>query len=117
MGTIFNAHCTCGYRKENLFLFQGMMEAYTNCEFPFYCESCKSLFIGNLLDDDVLCTDCGKNNVFSYEDQRAGFSGEKESYSWHVMEIEREAKLNEEGNLCPQCGEFSLAFEDAGRWD
>ncbi len=117
MGTIFNAHCTCGYKKQGLFLFQGRMEAFCTCDFPFYCESCKTLFIGNLLDDDLCCPDCGEDTVYSYEDQRAGFRGEKESFSWHVMEIEREVKLNEAGNLCPQCGKFSLAFEDVGCWD
>jgi hypothetical protein len=118
MGTLISAVCeSCGYRKDTMALFGGMIGFLDTCMIPYYCESCNTLFEGNMLEDDIFCSECGNDNVFSYEDQRAGFSGEKESFSWHVMELEREVKLNEEGNLCPQCGEFSLAFEDAGCWD
>jgi len=118
MGTLVNAVCeSCGYRKDTMALFGGMIGFLDTCMIPYYCETCNILFEGNLLEDDIYCPECGRDSVFSYEDQRAGFREDKTLFSWFVMELEKEVKLNEEGNLCPQCGEYALRFESVGDWD
>lgn len=118
MGTLISAVCkSCGYRKDDMALFGGMIGFLDTCMIPYYCESCSILFEGNLLDDDICCPTCGKDKVFSYEDERAGFREEKESFSWFVMPMKREIKLNEEGNICPNCGKYTLKFESVGDWD
>ncbi len=118
MGTLVNAVCkSCGYRKDTMALFGGRMSFLETCIFPFYCESCNALFEGNLLEKNIFCPECGNNAVFTYEDERTGFREEKSSFSWFVMELEKEMKLNEEDNLCPQCGKLTLKFENVGKWD
>ncbi len=118
MGTLITTVCeSCGYRKDNMALFGGMIGFLDTCMIPYYCESCNTLFEGNMLEDDIFCPECGKDNTFSYEDARTGFKEDKTLFSWFVHKFEREVKLNEEGNLCPKCANFTLKFEDVGNWD
>ncbi|MCF7944351.1 MAG: hypothetical protein K9L75_02285 [Spirochaetia bacterium] len=118
MGTLITAVCEkCGYRKDLMTLFSGMIGVSEHCFIPYYCKSCSTLFEGDMLEDTIYCPECNSKDVVSYEDESLGFSEDKTSFSWHVFQIGREVKLNEKGNLCPQCREFTLKFESVGDWD
>jgi len=116
MGTLINAVCpNCGFRKDKMTLFGGYIGISDQCLIPCYCKTCKTLFEGDMLKSFYICPNCSSEDVASYEDQSLGFTENKTILSWNVFMVDREVKLNENENLCPQCGDFSLIFENIGK--
>lgn len=119
MGSIINAHCDCGFDKNEMFLGGGMMNFMKYCNYPFYCENCSILFEGNVFDKKLKCPKCNKDHVSSYDTKKTYSSEEKETvFDWNVMdEIGRKLELTDENYFCPGCREFTLRFSNCGSWD
>lgn len=118
MGSMINASCECGYEK-NMSLGGGMMNFNTRCNFPFYCEGCNILFEDNIFNEKIICPNCHKGDIYSYDTAKAcGSVGEKTVFDWNVgNEIGRKLLLTDGDYICPSCHKFSLRFEDVGCWD
>lgn len=118
MGSIIGASCDCGYEKSEMFLGGGMANFNTYCNFPHYCEDCRTLFEADLFDKSRSCPRCKKRNVIAYDDERACKIEGKNVFSWNVQEeIGRNLNLTDGSYICPACGKFNLTFFDIGCWD
>jgi DNA-directed RNA polymerase subunit RPC12/RpoP len=115
MGNTLRATCKCGFKKE--FLGGGGFHNFqTFCGAPGYCETCKKFVLGNYLDSNVKCPDCGKKFKF-YNDASLQKPTNKTEliFSWNTNA--GEFKLPDTTYLCGNCGKFNLKFENTGNWD
>jgi len=117
MGSIISAHCDCGFTYDML-LGGGMNNFTTLCNFPYYCEECKILFVANLFEKGICCPKCDKGKVIAYDDEKTCTSGGNIVFSWDIGDAtERTLKLTDGKYICPACGKFDLSFISNGCWD
>ncbi|MFC2172120.1 hypothetical protein ACFLU6_05750 [Acidobacteriota bacterium] len=117
MGGIVKAQCQCGYEREML-LGGGMSNFTTHCNFPAYCRDCEDLVEVNLLQKKTSCPKCKGRDITPYDDDSMCQEKGEPVFSWNVQEeLGGELILTDGRYLCPNCGEFSLCFQEAGCWD
>jgi ribosomal protein S27AE len=115
MGTIIEAKCICGFTNE-MFLGGGKLSFQTYAAFPYYCKSCKSLFVENFLAENKSCKKCSSTDILPYyDDTLRSHASNKEIFGWNVDKFT--LKLTDDKYLCPKCGEYSLIFTPVGYWD
>lgn len=128
MGTIIKAICECGFETRDMYLGGGMsgyivpygvgMSNHTAvCSFPNYCNSCKSLFVGNMLNDKIICTECKSKDTVPYNDSSLVKDLSKTSFEWNSSTKYGQLNLSKENSFCPKCENYSLEFRFVGMWD
>ena len=143
MGKIVNVKCeNCNFEKNKMYLGGSMANHDVYSGFPYFCEECKDIFVGNYKDDNLSCSVCKSKNIVLYNDKRfrivveeklsfwEKIFGKKEDtsisksptvFSWSIDEISRKKSstfvLTNEYYKCPKCNEFSMKFEDVGLYD
>ena len=122
MGSIIDAKCKCGSKKDNMFLGGGFSNFMTKASFPYYCEDCKSLFIGDRLAKKVKCKKCKSENIYPYDDKRACKRKGREVFKWNITDCKKDKDevvliLTDGKYICPKCGEYKLSFIDMGCFD
>ena len=66
MGAIVSAKCKCGFKIHSMYLGGGMNNYLVSSQFPNYCKSCKTLFIANMFDEQIVCSNCNSNDTVTY---------------------------------------------------
>jgi len=120
MGDIVRAVCHCGYSSEEMLIGGGRRDYLTNCNFPMFCKACHSLFEANLYDKKIVCSECGSDNVLSYDDKSLYKESEEGLMTYFYMlgvTPNRKLQLSKAKNLCPKCDHFSLFFGWLGLYD
>jgi predicted RNA-binding Zn-ribbon protein involved in translation (DUF1610 family) len=108
MGSAVTAKCQCGVSSQ--ILVGGGMLTHTSY-FPCLCECCRSVVQVNLLAKPWRCPRCKGRRVIPYDDPTLSESGESIVTTWG-------SNLTDGKYRCPQCGQMTLHFEDAGLdWD
>ena len=114
MGSIISAHCDCGYVVE--MPLGGGMRNFNECSnFPFFCEECRIPFIENLFAERYSCPECKGTKVFAYGDKKSCLKKGKVIFSESANN--RKFVLTDGKYICPDCGNSTLTFKDAGCWD
>ena len=67
MGSILNAECVCGYRREGLFMGAGMLDFEKVCSAPAFCENCHEVVLADYLAKAPKCPKCKGKPIF-YDD-------------------------------------------------
>jgi len=118
MGTICSAECKCGYKTKELFLGGGMMNFETECSFPYYCQECNKLFIGNIYNKKVTCSECNSTDVVAYNKKEmiSPFDTDIMVISETISFPDNLSLTNRE-YFCPKCQEYHLKFSFTGMWD
>ncbi len=115
MGDMLRAACKCGFKMD--FLGGGGMRNFqTFCSAPGYCAKCKKFVLGNYLDPNAKCPDCG--STFKYYNDPSLQTPTKTTetvFSWNTKR--GEFRLPNTTYLCGKCGKFNLKFEHTGNWD
>lgn len=127
MGTIVNAHCkNCNFNKEEMRLGGGRYSYKTYAGFPYMCEKCKDIFVGNYLTGVFGCSSCRSDKITPYNELQqntARLNNEKghdsiKNYNVFSSNTENgQIGLTSDYYKCPKCDEFTLKFEFAGCWD
>jgi hypothetical protein len=115
MGGIVYAHCDCGYCTDWMYLGGGMKNHGTHCNFPHYCEECKILFEANLFERPILCPECGRRKVVSYNNKTLCEHKGRAIFEWHING--KTLELTNGKYICPDCGNFNLTFSGVGHCD
>lgn len=66
MGTQLTGQCGCGY-EANVFIASGRANHGKVFKYPHYCDDCSSMTSIDILSGSNNCTECGGQNVHSYE--------------------------------------------------
>jgi hypothetical protein len=111
MGSKVIAECECGFITPKMRLGGGMYCYTTVNTFPNYCKNCSSLFLANMFDNEIVCTNCKSHEVVPYNDSYVAKGFDRTSFNWGDL------KLYSENNLCPECNQFFLKFRHVGMWD
>jgi len=118
MGSLISAHCDCGFGSSEMPLGGGRNNFTILCNFPYFCEECKTLFVANIFEKEICCPECGKGKVIAYDNEKICTSKGKVVFSWNIGNAtERELKLTDGKYICPACGKFNLTFFENGNWD
>ena len=118
MGFLISAHCNCGLEEEDIHLGGGMSSSTTYFGFPCYCETCRTLFEGNLLAKRQVCRKCRRKSILPYDDERFWKTKGDIIFSRTIEGgIGREISLTDGKYYCPACGQFELEFSFDGFWD
>ena len=103
MANLYTASCKCGF--EGSVRTGGARKTFqTECYFPFYCKQCGLINVNEMEPHDH-CPRCKSGEIKPYGDATTSLDSRfKMVTSYHYS-------APTEGNLCPQCGEFTLNFE------
>lgn len=117
MGSVIRARCNCIFEKE-IYLASGFDNFDTYFNFPMFCPECKTLFEGDLYSKTTICPNCKSMHGIPYDsDQLCHKRGQVVFVCNTDERIGRQLRLTEGDYLCPQCGRFTMTFEDVGEWD
>jgi Zn finger protein HypA/HybF involved in hydrogenase expression len=119
MGAAVTATCSCGL-EASILIGGGMSNFMDICYFPCQCARCKKVVQVNLLAKRQRCPTCRANQPVPYDDPSlTDGSGSNEITSWNIAEnLGRTLKLTDSHYHCPQCGQMTLRFQNAGLcWD
>ena len=71
MGCVVNVKCeNCDFEKNKMYLGGSMANHDVYSGFPYFCEECKDIFVGNYKDDNLSCSVCKSKNIVLYNDKR-----------------------------------------------
>ncbi|MCB2189302.1 MAG: hypothetical protein KQJ78_23030 [Deltaproteobacteria bacterium] len=118
-GSMVEATCAnCGYHQ-GMGLFGGKADFETHCDFPVYCVDCKQLEVVNLYAERTVCQACPNSRAVPYDDPSLlGKKGAKVITSWNTQKrLGRSLVLTDGDYLCPNCGKFTLHFQQVGLYD
>ncbi len=128
MGKIVTAHCkNCNFNNEEMRLGGGRYSYKTYAGFPYMCEKCKDIFVGNYLSGVFGCPSCRSDKISpynqlkqdntSFEDEYCGDTMKKYNvFEWRAYD-ENGISLTSDYYKCPKCCEFTLKFQSVGCWD
>jgi len=116
MGTMLNAVCSCGYKKESVSFGAGQASFKDLCLAPACCPQCHSVVSVDFYSWDRACRECG-SPVTLYPEVR----GDKD-YEYGAGETWRVGPrqilyLPHDGNRCPKCDADELTFAPFGFFD
>jgi DNA-directed RNA polymerase subunit RPC12/RpoP len=114
MGTLLKGEC--GYETDNLLLGGGMHSFKTYFGFPYFCNSCRSLFVGNYLNKEQLCPECLSKETVIYSGDSLCHSTGKDIFNWRIDD-KKILTLTEGDYFCTNCSTFELHFGKRGAWD
>lgn len=117
MGSVIRARCNCVYEKK-MYLASGMVDFDTCFWFPLFCLDCKILFEGDLYMKKIICPNCKSQHAVPYDSDQLCHKRGQVVFECNTDErIGRKLRLTEGDYLCPECGRFTMTFEDVGDWD
>ena len=103
MANFYKASCKCGYERS--VRTGGTRETFqTESYFPFYCKQCGLINV-NFMQPHELCPTCKSADIKPYGGPTTSLDNEFNTVTSYKY------KAPNKGNLCPQCGEFTLNFE------
>ena len=120
MGSILNAECGCGYKREGLFAGAGMLDFEKVCSAPAFCENCHEVVLADYLAKVPKCPKCkGKPSFYDDVSLRSESPGREEDplFEWHMDWIGKVFRLPGAAYLCPCCLEKKMRFVNAGFFD
>ena len=110
MGKIITAYCTrnCGLKKNKLYYGESMATYGKECNVPAYNKDKGELEVHNYHDKQNLPENTTFYDSPEMHDGKASASPDLE---WG------EVQLNQNGNICPNCGHHSMEFLTTGLFD
>ena len=120
MGSILNAECVCGYKRDGLFVGAGMLDFKKACRAPAFCKHCFEVVLADYLAKVPKCPKCKSKPTF-YDDVclRSESPGRENGplFEWHMDWIGKTFRLPDAAYLCPRCLEMKMRFVDVGCFD
>ena len=108
MGTIYQAHCGCGFEKE-LLIGHGFMSDSPDL-FPFLCPT-DGLVVINLKNKRLRCPRCRRSKLLAYgEPPLSPIVARDDDFRRTLEDAQAGYKRRffvENGNRCPSCGNMS----------
>lgn len=104
MGDSRRAICKCGF-SQSVRVGGNQTTFHEDSSFPFLCDQCGIVDI-NIAKVERICPFCASPQIVQYGLAPASLSWEGFPHlQWG------ECKAHSEGNLCPQCRQYSLIFK------